>query len=220
MTDSKKKYRIFSIMAASLLIVLSCEVPSDTTEDTSKPNEDEEKAVATILFQEDDEGSTQFYTNDNSYYGQKFVYVSYSTYQASMDTTEIEIKKNSGHAETAYGLVFCQQNTKYYGVYINVNGEFYIEKKVSDHYVIIQDWTGPVGSLLTGYEVTNRLKVRYESSSMTFFVYFNDVLEYSFTDSTFSGGLSGYYAVVDNNDLEDFPNSPVDIRYRLLQPDN
>jgi len=67
----------------------------------------------------------------------------------------------------------------------------------------------------TGYGAVNSIEVKYDGSS-TFTIWFNGISVFSFSDTMFDGGLSGFAAGIGAD--EDFPNTPVDLRYYMTSP--
>jgi hypothetical protein len=85
-----------------------------------------------------------------------------------------------------------------------------------------KNWTEIIGntssnSLNTGYNVINNLKVTYDGSN-TFTIYLNGQNVDSFIDSSLSGGYAGYFVDISDEECENFPNEPVDVCFRMLQP--
>ena len=82
-------------------------------------------------------------------------------------------------------------------------------------YTLIQDWT-TAASLNSGYNVINKILVTYNNITHDFDVSFNNVWTYTFNDSDFSDGESGFMAGVGAS--ENLPGTPVDIRFNMQQP--
>jgi hypothetical protein len=168
--------------------------------------------ISTVRWELGADGFTQFYTNDSQDYSRVF----WSIYgNDKKDSFEIECKRISGVQSTAYGMVFGvpdSDNSQYYYLLITNNGYYLLGKRTSDEYQTISDWTRS-DKLFTGYNKSNILKVSRSGALYTIFLNGNQV--YQFTDSSISGSRVGFYAAVSSEANEDFPNSPVDVRFRI-----
>jgi hypothetical protein len=204
-----------------LMTCLSCS--SHSASDPAAP------AVQTISWQPDSNGFLQYSTNDPNLYDTGHIHTN-NTIQATMssgDSVEAEVIKNSGSAHMGYGILFCYQSlSNYYKVDITINGDYMIIKRVSgiSYYYSNGSWvttnpSWPISSnLITGYGNSNDIKV-VNAGGGTFDVYFNGNLETTFTDSTFTGGDSGYLAAIDSAANENFPATPNDTRFKQITPD-
>lgn len=180
---------------------------------------DSDLPVQTIDFKSDGNGFIQYYTNDSSKLD-KGIYDTTNTNQTPMKTLETQVKKISGKPRWGYGVIFCFQDTdNFYRLLIHENGRYQIAKKVGGKYLepLIKSWTDS-SALYTGYNVVNTIKVTYVPD-YSFNIYFNGTLATTFTDNDvtkFSGGDYGFYVSVGKD--ENFPNNPVDVRFKQITP--
>jgi hypothetical protein len=144
-----------------------------------------------------------------------------------MTAVEAQVKRISGYSNIGYGICFCYQDSgDSYRVLITTTGAYIILKRVSGttYYYSGSSWTTtnpswPSSSHLnTGFNTINDIKV-VNNGSGNFDVYFNGILETSFTDSSFTGGDSGYYATVSDSSHENFPSTSADMRFKQIDPD-
>jgi hypothetical protein len=173
-----------------------------------------------INFLDDGNGFRRFYADVPGYYGHGFFYYSYSSEQAPMDTVETQVKKISGSSNAGYGIVFCLQNNKnYYRLLIRTDGSYYVRKRVDGSLSTVIS-SNVSDALNVGYDTINHIKVAYDDATSVFTIYFNGILETSFNDTSFSSGYSGFYAMIGQVDQENFPDEPVDVRFKQIQPVN
>jgi hypothetical protein len=202
--------------------------PADMRFKQIEPDLSTANGVQRILWQDDGAGFVQFSTNDTNDCGNLFTHVIGSPF-TPMSFLEIQVKKITGSSHNSYGNVFYYQDqNNYYRVGITVNGYYIINKKVAGTYyynIGSSTWyaTNPSSSwpnssnLITGFGNTNNIKV-VNAGGGNFDIYFNGVLETSFTDSTFTGGYNGYSASVNTVSQENFP-TPEDVRAKLISAD-
>ena len=168
--------------------------------------------VSTIEWVVDSDGFNQFYTNNSMHHNYTF----WALYENSINGPniyEIECKRISGNMYRSYGLIFGASDTamdKFYFLNIFTQGFYYIGKWEGDNVTQIQDWQAS-GSLRTGYNRINKLKVVKAGTSYT--VYINGTKVHQFTDSEI-GNRIGVIAYVGDEKEEPFPNKPVDVRFR------
>jgi hypothetical protein len=183
-------------------------------------------AIQTISWQTDAAGFLQYSTNDSSLYSTSHSHTN-NTIQTTMTSVEAQVKRMSGSPGTGYGISFCYQDlSNSYGIVITSSGYYRISKVVSGiyYYYVSNSWTTtnpspwPSSSnLITGFGKTNNIKV-VNAGGGNFNLYFNSTLETSFTDSTFTGGDSGYFAYVSDPSRENFPTSSADLRFKQIDP--
>ena len=124
----------------------------------------------------------------------------------------------SGNANMDYGIVFCcQDSSNCYRLEIRVNGSYTLTKEVLNVESTLIDWTFS-GDINTGYNVENVINVTYDDPTNTFSISFNDGEGINCIDSSFSEGNSGFYARVGDDIDENFPDTPVDMRYKMNTP--
>lgn len=164
----------------------------------------------------DGNGFIQYYTNDPENLDHRFLRA-HGTVEDSMTSTEGTVKKMSGYNQSGYGIVFCfQDENNYYRVLINVIGRYTIQRIVDGAGSIIKGW-GESTNLNLGYGIENTIRIDRRAEGV-FDLFFNGVLEHSFTDSSFSGGRPGSCVLVSTEHYEFFPDTPVDVRVRFTLP--
>ena len=174
-----------------------------------------EQEIKTIEWEEDKDGFLQFYTNDSQYN----LYIFLFTFEnpGGQNVYEIECKKVSGSEHFGYGLVFAYSDTdmyKFFRLIITTDGSYKVLRQNGDYDTSIIDWkTSP--ELLIGNNKINKLKVVKAGSSYTVFI--NDIHVDQFTDSFAGGNRIGFYVAIGPEEHENFPDIPVDVRFRLPQ---
>ena len=167
--------------------------------------------ISTTQWEMGRDGFYQFSTNDPQYYNYSFLrFLGHDS-----DTYEIECKKMSGNPDYAYGLIFGAANNntdQYFLLWITCNGAYRIVKQNGATATYITDWARS-GTVLTGYNRTNTLKVTKSGTSYTVFINNNQIDQ--FTDSSQFGQRIGFYASAGKEEDESFPNKPVDVRFRI-----
>ncbi len=180
-------------------------------------------AVKTILWQNDGSGFLQYSTNNVANCGKFSNYV--IDIYTPMTTVEADVKKISGSTTNGYGIYFCAQDTNnFYRVLISTNGTYLVSKKQMGFFLydnagtwktsIPSPWATST-SLKTGYNVVNNIKVIHNGTG-SFDLYFNGVKDITFIDSSFKGGFYGLWAIVGSTTDEAFPNTPVDVRGKII----
>jgi hypothetical protein len=167
--------------------------------------------VDTIKWVTDSAGYEQFYTNDTENCRKAF----YGFISHSGDTYETEVKKMSGNAGFGYGMLFLYGSIdSYYNILISTNGWYIILKTVAGVETTISDWAKS-SVIVQGYNKANTLKVVKAGNNFT--VYINNTQVHTFTDSAVTGTKIGAYVGVGDTTQESFPNTPVDVRSKVLQ---
>ena len=141
------------------------------------------------------------------------------TGQTRMDTVTAVVKKQSGSLYGGYGIVFCYGDfNNYYRLLIIAAGQYSVYAKINGVDTAIIPWTiNASPNLNTGVGVENVISVRQVTSG-NFAIYFNGVQETTFNDMTFSGGTAGFAAYIYTQAYENFPYTPVDVRFKLTSP--
>jgi hypothetical protein len=200
-------YRWLLVLTVSLLLV-SCGNSSGSS-----------ISVQTNRWQLDGNGFVQLLTNDEQYYGRVFVTDFTQTRQTRMDTVTAVVKKQSGSLYGGYGIIFCYgDSSNYYRLLIDAAGQYSVYAKINDVDSAIIPWTVTASpNLKTGVGVENVISVR-QITLNNFVIYFNGAQESSFNNTAFSGGTAGFAAYVYTKDLENFPYTAVDVRFKLTSP--
>ncbi len=233
----------FLIILSVLFFTISCGLNGGEYEEPGQGNE----AVINepVYWEPDNNGWIQFYLNDPAYLNPvngSTEWMPGDYKEMPMEYVEIEVSKYSGSPSYGYGVIFCVQDDtdpsdstddsgfNYLTVMIDVNGNFCIGKvtdtdKNSDpdfEYISIggKNWT-PGSSLSKGYSQVNRIKVQYTGNN-TFEITFNNddsnkiTFEYNQSPQFVMQGRYGYIAVIAPD--ENFPDTPVDVRFRQVYP--
>jgi hypothetical protein len=162
---------------------------------------------------ESKDGFIQFYTNDSKNYG-KIFWTAYENVNAA-NTYEIECKKMSGSEDWHYGMIFdvSLDLYTYHRIAITSDGYYsvYSQNGKDDEGTMQKSWIRS-DKLNTGYDTLNSIKVT--KSGTTYTVFLNDAQVFEFTSSITGGNRIGYFAIVGSEEDEDFPNNPVDVRFR------
>ncbi len=179
----------------------------------------------TINYTLGSDGFYQFYTNDPDNYGYGYWVVGPNP-NADHNVYEVECKKISGYGGNGYGMIFGASNeitNLYYYVLIETSGWYTIRKTVQEgtnfisESVIVNNtalggtWRA-ASQLTTGYNKLNTIKV--VTTATTFEVFFNNVSVGIFDDYNAYGNRGGFYTSIGSAANENFPNTPVDTRFR------
>ncbi len=160
-------------------------------------------------------GYMQFYTNDPREVSSNFWHRNLNS-KVPMTSVLTKVKKISGNADYGFGIIFCYQDSdNFYRLLIDTRGYYSVYEKVNGVYGALIDWSFS-DNLYTGYNTVNIIKV--EHSSDTFTIYFNDIQENYFIDLSFASGDTGFFASTGKYYEERFPNIPVDVRFKQLEP--
>jgi len=153
---------------------------------------------------------------------------------------EIEVKKVSGNRLQGFGMIFGQvDNGRHFFVNINVNGQFAIGRRnrttvqnplPGNPSYTLPDQAIPGRTLATSWMDSHRLNrgfnrsniIRVKRSYTTYTVFFNghEVDRFSdgfisYTDMDNQGHRIGFRASVGTAAQQSFPNTPVDVRFRI-----
>lgn len=189
--------------------------------DDSKDEEKEDLPIETIEW-EDTEGYRRFYTNDPEKYDTAWFQYFTNSSNNELDSLEITLKKKSGCKTWGYGIMFSIQLNNnneveaYYRLFIDSTGSYTVQIYDGNNWITLIEWTHSY-SLLEGYDKENKIRIEYMSG--TYFIYFNDSIANSFSDSRLqSTDEFGFMTGIGTSDYEDFPNTPVDTYYKSSKP--
>jgi hypothetical protein len=189
------------------------------------PNPNTDLPIETIRFELDRGGYYQFYTNDPQYYNKVLMVGEYREIP-DLTSLEFDCKKISGNKNHGYGLIIITgTQTAFKSYYIGINTQKYycVEKYDSTAPSGTNPWSyvineTPSTKLNAGYDTPNRIKVTSEDKE--FSVLFNNDAT---TDATFTIEEEiiqvGYFVIVGSETGEygeSFPNTPVDVRFRII----
>lgn len=134
------------------------------------------------------------------------------------EIVEVQVCKNSGSANTGYGIVFCCQEIdgKDYmlTVLIDTQSNYIIGKVINGEFITISKWTNNK-SIKSGYGIYNTIKVDYNNVDKVFNLSVNNttITSFSVTENlTFKNSKWGYVAVISN--VEKFPSESVEVIYK------
>ena len=180
--------------------------------------------LVTIEWEPDGNGFIQYQTNDPANASQEFHILYPSTDHVPMTLlfpVEVTVKKVVGSVGGGYGIVFCAvDDQNYYKILISRAGTFAIILVVDGSDNPIRKWDYPaIATLHPGYNTENTIRVTRTDPVGSFNVYFNNVWEDTFQDTLVSGGKSGFYVHVSDKITEYFPASMVDVRFKMLYPE-
>lgn len=170
------------------------------------------------------DGYYQFYTND----AQLLNYMFWLPFSNKEDPAAIfgsftgVAKKVSGSPDYAYGFLFCYTVTgaevdDFYYVLISTHGNYKVGKKKGADWTPLQDWTS-ASALKSGMNTENIVTVA-RTGNGEFAISFNGVASYSFTDTSLTAGGFAPVLFIGKAGEEDFPNNPVDVRFKFTSPD-
>lgn len=172
--------------------------------------------VKSIFWEEGSDGFIQFRTNDSDYYDYNFYTWYEESYQQILDVVEIKVKKISGYEWGGFGIVFClQDDYNFYLLLIDIKGWYTIYEANDSSWIQDVAWTES-DMLNKGFSKINTLKVEHDDSSDIFTISINGSYVNSFYDSSFDGGYSGFFVEIWGKDQEDFPDTPVDVRFKPI----
>ena len=204
-----KLVKVLPILLLTLSGILSCAVAPE------KPK----ISINTTEWELDSENFNQFKTNDPKYYD-SYVYC-YMTNGKNLNTAgtivEAQVNKKSGSVDYGYGIVFnAKDKDNFYKFIITTDGWCYLSVCVNSYYTTIKSWsTSPF--INQGYNTINTLKVSNNLSAGTYNYYINNSLVYTTSMTNYTGiGGPGFYLDIGEQDDEKFPDTPVDVRFKML----
>lgn len=181
-------------------------------QDLRPPPGEQDFDATTVLWKEDADGFVQFSTNDPTSCGCSFL-AWHDPYCDPMGTLEVDVKKMSGNPWAGFGLLFCLQDLQnFYGLVIDTEGDYAVFERNYGSWSTLIDWTYS-DTLRTGFGAVNSLRI--DRSGGTFTLSFNGTAAGSFADASLSKGYWGPFVDVYPDEYEDFPDTPVDVRFQL-----
>lgn len=202
-----KRVNSIGLAAVACFLLISC----------GGGGSDSSPSIQSPTWQLDGNGFVQFITNDSLYYQYNFWSTSNLTYESPMSTVTATIKKQSGSPNSGYGIIFCERdNDNFYLLMIHTGGRYSVTKRVAGATLGIISLTTSA-NLHTGFGVENEVSV-VQTSPYNFTVRFNGTQETTFQDFDFFEGRAGFYVYVSDQTRENFPNTPVDVRFKMSSP--
>jgi hypothetical protein len=131
------------------------------------------------------------------------------------DPISLTLRQAGGNSNSSYGIHFCYADSlNYYSMSIISQGYYRLFKRVAGATTMIQDWTANP-DLNAGIGSTNSVSISMPAAG-TISIRFNGGTAIDFNDSSFTSGNLAIFAGISND--EDFPTTPLDIRYRITAP--
>lgn len=181
------------------------------------------------------DGWKKFYTNDSDYYNYSFT--SHYTSTNNGNPVEVQMQKVSGSADHGYGVIFAIQksdadanNKSMYRFLVSVSEGYYNlgQYDSTGNYTAISSGSTDSwkysAAINTGYEEINTVNINFVSGTNTYSIKINNTLVDTFSHADpevtvdLTGGKSGFYVSVGDETEEDFPNNPVDVRFKMITP--
>lgn len=179
--------------------------------------------INAIDFVEDENGYLQVYNNKVEEYDWTYYDLRDASYTSSYTSAEIEVNKMSGSIFYGVGMIFGATDKSlgsYYYFLIAPSGHYSVYKIDGTGDSEIFPWTTST-AINAGLGQLNKLKVdiSYASGSLYSLEFF--INETSVNTASQAGpfnGYSGFIAFIGTSDYEEFPEVPVDVRFRMLSP--
>ena len=243
-----KRIKTGFLIATLVLILfsLSCNYSGSTSTAGTDDSNDKipSKPIKEIIWETDSFGNTQFYENNpdiidivNGNTGWQYG----DMCEATMNTIEVDVCRMSGiKRKYGYGVIFCVQDIpnpvdgyfyNFLAVLIDIDGEFCIVRctdtdedgEFEDEYLV--NWQSH-DDLATGYGVFNKISVKYNgklgSGNDSFTLIFNDIavsaVDFEYDQSVAFDIVGRFGYIVTLAPDEDFPDHPVDFRFRQITP--
>lgn len=171
----------------------------------------------TVRWEPDDNDFVQFSTNKRYLSGRLFYRTEAADAESPATAPRAEIRKMSGDYAGGFGLVLNHQDEENFYLFLaNLDGAYGFFKYQGGEMTTLIDWTY-AAPMVTEYEATNALAAAPRSGG-GFDLRINDAFVGAVTDSSFTDGASGFAVVV--TDQEQFPDTPVDVRFRssVIEP--
>ena len=186
--------------------------------------------VQTIQWDLDGDGFYQFSTNDSENYNYGFYYPrDAGGTPTDPQTFAIDVKKISGDAGQGFGIVFdYKDNVGYSRLLMSQYGNYVVSSSTVDSGgtwsttyftgTSANRWVSSNGAIKTGDGEVNRVSITVNRASGTVDITINGAGQTQITGYTDLGGTGygGYASVGDETD-EDFPDTPVDVRFKPVQ---
>jgi len=173
--------------------------------------------VQTIRWEQDGSGFIQFYTNDS----ENLSYTFWSAHELGQDLSagpvEITVKKNSGDPSYGFGMIFDYIDEDNFGrVLITRSGAYQVARKENGTFTYPQNFASS-NAVRTSSGAENVIRVTDVSSTDEITVTINGTEVFNDVYGTLLGGtrVGGIAGV---SDQEQFPEVPVDVRYKLNEP--
>lgn len=165
--------------------------------------------VNNIQWQDDDNGFLQFYTNDQNYYNYYFVHCYDNT--ENLTSYTMELKKVSGYRNMGYGIVYSYADINNFNcILIDTYGAYSVWTVSKGTWTKYQDWDNPA-LLKTGFNVVNTITIGDDTSTFSNLIFNGSRAWCSIPRPS---GKYGFIAFIGDSSLENFPNTPEDMRFK------
>jgi hypothetical protein len=206
--------------AGLILIILSlCSCNFIKVHDDPEVNGEDSYTPVTVLWEETTTDTLKVFTNDKLYTwplrpsGSRFWKIMGDILDVSTDLS-CDLSKLSGHGKGTYGVIFSAvDSNNCLMLLIDTTRNYAVVKITDGALTYLKEWTETV-NLFAGFNQHNRVRVQNRAGG-NYKVYFNDIEETDIIDNkapVFGWGKRGFTASVYGG--EDFPDHPVDVRFR------
>ena len=208
----RKTAFLLAAALSAVIFLFSCSARPDETK----------IEIKTIQYEPDGDNFLKFYCNDRQYHG--WAYWHYwpgTNLNQSGTIIEAQMKKISGCRNCGYGVVFCHTNHNdtnycYYRVLVTVDGWYTMQIITNDAWAPLIDWTSN-SAIAQGYNQINTIKVSNNYSAGRYCLYINGIYAgYTACTNLTGGSDCGIITFVGSESEENFPNVPVDCRFKIL----
>lgn len=136
----------------------------------------------------------------------------------SFEPISVNVAKEDGKSDMGYGIVFAhreEENTiTMLCLLINVTGEFCIGKISNGKFKIKKEWTKTL-HLLQGYNIENKIDIKWNNEINRFVISFNDKYECELQNEFQTLNNLGWGLVATIAPNEDFDTSFVCVNYKV-----
>jgi hypothetical protein len=203
----KTRLRFLALAAAafSLALIVSCSGGAGGP------------SVETISWKSDGYGFIQYSTNDSA----KLNYsmgCTYSSTNSAPSVVTATVKKISGASTYGYGVLFAVTDTNNrYRVMIDCTGYYRVDMISAGYTYAFQDWTYDE-AIHAGYDAQNTIAVTYSAPNYSVAINGTHMVSFPADGTVGTSGYSGFYLSVGTSVEEDFPDTPVDVRFKMTAP--
>ncbi|GHV93990.1 hypothetical protein AGMMS50293_03100 [Spirochaetia bacterium] len=165
------------------------------------------------FFEQGDDGWVHYFTNDRARYGFQ-QRKTFDNPNSDPNVYEVDVKKISGFENMGFGLLFgAKDDNNFYVVNVYVKGIYGVRKSVGG---TITNLTGSDSPLINqGFDVVNSIKVVKGGAGYDIYLNGNSTPVYTVTDTSVTGNKIGYYVLIGASGYENFPDNPVDVRFKI-----
>jgi hypothetical protein len=203
MLKTRLRFLVLAAAAVSLALIVSCSGGGSSVE--------------TISWKSDGNGFIQYSTNDSANLGSSMG-CTYSSTNSTPSVVTATVKKISGAETYGYGVLFAVTDTNNrYRVIIDCTGYYRVDMKSAGYSYTFQDWTYNAAINL-GYDVENTIAVTYSAPNYSVAINGTHMVSFLADETVGISGNSGFFLSVGTSANEDFPDTPVDVRFKMTAP--